>query len=372
MTTNKVLPIVVDGYTFPMHSDYVFDLKKVYTEEPSRTLSGSIPIFPSKIFVPYFTVTYAILPISKYYEMMNRIQKDENVVQYYDTFVGEYKNAKFYAQQPTLSNYIALKGNYTYIKDLKIVFSGTLNDISEVTIEYNANSGSNAPASIKGFMGEEFKVDSGSSLTRNGYEFVGWNTMADGSGQSYPPNSINSFTTNLTLYAQWQVSDYYNLSLNYGLGKPTTDESGQDITSIRVKYNQAIQGLPESVKVYDNSTNEEFVDNNDNPVYTFNGWYTLANGEGSNISNGSIYQVQGNSSVYANFNIRSYTLTFNSNGGTEFDPITDKYGTTISLPKPVKENSTFDGWYTDNQFQTKFTRTTIPAENLTLYAKWSN
>ena len=28
MTNNKVLPIIVDGYTFPMHSDYVFDLKK--------------------------------------------------------------------------------------------------------------------------------------------------------------------------------------------------------------------------------------------------------------------------------------------------------------------------------------------------------
>lgn len=370
MSTQKVNPIVVDGYKFPMHSDYVFDLKKVYSEEPSRNLDGSIPVFPSKLFIPYFTITYAIVPIKTYYEMMTKLQTDENVVQYYDAFAGEYKTAKFYAQQPTISQYITLKGEYTYVKDLKIVFAGTLNDVSEITIEYNANQGSNAPASIKGYMGEEFKVDSGVSLTRNGYEFIGWNTMADGSGQSYPPNSINSFTTNLTLYAQWQVSDYYNLSLNYGLGKPTTDESGQDITSIRVKYNEVIQGLPESVKVYDNSTSKEFVDKDGNVVYTFSGWYTLANGEGTKISNGSIYQVQGNSSVYANFNIRSYTLTFVSNGGTEFDPITEKYGTSFSLPKPVKENSTFLGWFTDSAFNTKFTRTTIPAENLTLYAKW--
>lgn len=371
-TTKKVKSIVVDGYTFPMHSSYIFDLKKVYTTEVERTLDGSIPVFPTKIFVPYFTIKWSILKLDKYYEIMNKIERDENVVEYYDTFAGEYKTAKFYAQQPTISDFIAIDGDYRYVKDLQIVFAGTLNSTYIVNVEYNANGGSNAPATITGNVGEDFKVNDGTSVKRTGYEFVSWNTSADGSGITYVPNSIQSFTTSLVLYAQWQVAEYNRLSLSYGVGKPATDSEGNDITSIQVKYNTSISGLPESVIVYSSNYDEGFVDKDGNPVYTFAGWYTLANGEGNKINNGSTYLVQGDSSVYAHYNIRTYTIVFNSNGGTEFDPITDEYGTKISLPKPKKDGKTFVGWYTDSSLvsSSQFIKTTIPAENITLYAKY--
>lgn len=127
VTTDGILPIKVDGAYFPMHSGYVFDLKKVYQTEPVRTLSGQISVFPSKIFVPYFTVNYALITLDTYYEMMKRLQVDENVVVYYDSFDKQYKTAKFYAQQPTISNFIAVEGKYKYVKDLQLVFAGTLN-----------------------------------------------------------------------------------------------------------------------------------------------------------------------------------------------------------------------------------------------------
>ena len=370
--TKKVKSIVVDGYAFPMHSSYIFDLKKVYTEEPARSLNGSIPVFPSKIFVPYFTIKWAILKLDKYYEIMNKIERDENVVEYYDTFAGEYKTAKFYAQQPTISDFIAIDGDYQYIKDLQIVFAGTLNETSRVSIEYNRNGGSNPPATISGNVGEDFKVNDGSSLKRNGYEFVSWNTSADGSGITYVPNSIQSFTTSLVLYAQWQVSEYSRLSLNYGVGRPAKDSSKNDITSLQVKYNTAISGLPENVIVYSANYDEEFLDKDGNKVYTFAGWYSLSNGEGNRINNGSTYLVQGDSSVYAYYNIKSYTITFVSNGGTEFDAITGEYGTKITLPKPKKDDATFEGWYSNSSFtsDSKFTKTSIPAGNITLYAKY--
>lgn len=138
--TKKVKSIVVDGYAFPMHSSYIFDLKKVYTEEPARSLNGSIPVFPSKIFVPYFTIKWAILKLDKYYEIMKRIAVDENVVEYYDSFAGEYKTARFYVQQPTISDFIAIDGDYEYVKDLQLVFAGTLNDsASDSSTEENLN-----------------------------------------------------------------------------------------------------------------------------------------------------------------------------------------------------------------------------------------
>ena len=375
MENEKVKAIIVDGYKFPMHSDYVFDLKKVYTEEPSRTLNGSIPVFPSKIFIPYFTISYDIVPIKTYYEMMQRLQRDENVVEYYDSFAGEYKTSKFYAQQPTVSQYIALKGEYTYVRDLKIVFSGTLNDVSEITIEYNANEGLNAPQPITGFMGEEFKVDNGSLLTRDNYQFIGWNTMANGTGQKYVPNSIMTFTTNLTLYAQWERTSTYILSLNYGIGKLDPDvyppNTTEELTSLNVKYDNDIPNLPEYLKVL-NSDNTELLDKSGLPIYTFNGWFTLPNGEGTLVTPNTKYSVMGDSTVFANFIAKEYTVSFNSNGGSEFESVTDKYNTTFSLPKPVKNGKTFDGWYADSELTTKFINAKIPAENLTLYAKWKD
>jgi hypothetical protein len=125
--TDGILPIKVDGVYFPMHSGYVFDLKKVYESEPQRAINGQISVFPSKVFIPYFTINYSLLTLDNYYEMMKRIQVDENIVQYYDSFDKKYKTAKFYVQQPSISSFIAQDGKYKYVKDLQLVFAGTLN-----------------------------------------------------------------------------------------------------------------------------------------------------------------------------------------------------------------------------------------------------
>jgi len=44
-------------------------------------------------------------------------------------------------------------------------------------------------------------------MDRPGYEFLGWNTAADGSGTMHAPGSTITVTTSLTLYAQWQSLD---------------------------------------------------------------------------------------------------------------------------------------------------------------------
>ena len=39
---------------------------------------------------------------------------------------------------------------------------------------------------------------------RTGYTFTGWNTKADGSGNTYQPGKEVSWVDNVTLYAQWK------------------------------------------------------------------------------------------------------------------------------------------------------------------------
>jgi uncharacterized repeat protein (TIGR02543 family) len=76
--------------------------------------------------------------------------------------------------------------------------------------------------------------------------------------------------------------------------------------------------------------------------------------------------------VYAKWSINQYTISFSTNGGTSVNSITQDYGTSVSAPiPPTKTEYTFMGWYRDEAFNTGYTFTTMPAENLTLYAKWS-
>ena len=65
-------------------------------------------------------------------------------------------------------------------------------------------------------------------------------------------------------------------------------------------------------------------------------------------------------------------IVFDSNGGSNVQAITKEAGVSITAPTaPTKAGYTFDGWYTDNNtFINEYEFTTMPAESVTLYAKW--
>jgi len=69
----------------------------------------------------------------------------------------------------------------------------------------------------------------------------------------------------------------------------------------------------------------------------------------------------------------TYTITFDSNGGSAVAPITNvTSGATVTLPvAPTKEGFIFAGWYTDNTtFVNAFASVTAVTANVTVYAKW--
>jgi uncharacterized repeat protein (TIGR02543 family) len=80
----------------------------------------------------------------------------------------------------------------------------------------------------------------------------------------------------------------------------------------------------------------------------------------------------GNLTLYAKWTLNSYTLSFNSNGGSPVTAVTQDYATTVSKPTdPTKVGYTFAGWYINSSLTTAYTFTTMPAEDITLYAKWN-
>jgi len=70
-------------------------------------------------------------------------------------------------------------------------------------VTYDANGGSNAPASQTKLHGQALTI-SAVAPVREGYFFDGWNTSADGTGAPYSPDDLYTEEAALTLYAQWK------------------------------------------------------------------------------------------------------------------------------------------------------------------------
>ena len=74
--------------------------------------------------------------------------------------------------------------------------------------------------------------------------------------------------------------------------------------------------------------------------------------------------VTGDMTLTAKWTANSYTIAFDTNGGSKIDPITQDYGTAITAPEaPTKIGYTFAGWNPEIP-------ATMPAENLTITAQW--
>ena len=97
--------------------------------------------------------------------------------------------------------------------------------------------------------------------------------------------------------------------------------------------------------------------------YTQVGWATVDGGE-KGYGFEDVYTQNEALTLYPVWNTNKYTITFDTAGGSEIAPITQDYGTAITAPAdPTREGYTFIGW--DKEIPT-----TMPAENITLKARW--
>ena len=95
------------------------------------------------------------------------------------------------------------------------------------------------------------------------------------------------------------------------------------------------------------------------------GWATVDGGE-KVYGLDAVYTQNEALALYPVWNTNQYTITFDTNGGSEIAPITQDYGSVITAPAdPTREGYTFMGWDTEIP-------TTMPAENMTLKAKWKD
>ena len=102
--------------------------------------------------------------------------------------------------------------------------------------------------------------------------------------------------------------------------------------------------------------------------YIFKGWYA----DEALTQAVSKVTMDSDKTVYAKWEkeIKNFTLTYVSNGGTEFDPETYKEGTEVPLSKiPTREGFSFLGWYADAALTQLVTKVTMDSDK-TVYASW--
>ena len=189
-------------------------------------------------------------------------------------------------------------------------------EINQYTITFDTNGGSEI-APITQDYGTQIAAPA--NPTRKGYTFKGWDKEI--------PETMPA--ENITVKAQWKINQY---TITFDTN------GGSEITPITQDYGTKIT-------VPDNPTRKG---------YTFKGW------------DKEIPETMPaeNITVKAQWEINQYTITFDTNGGSEIAPITQDYGTEITAPdKPTRKGYTFKGW--DKEIPE-----TMPAENITVKAQW--
>ncbi|RGZ96798.1 hypothetical protein DW960_06430 [Ruminococcus bromii] len=187
--------------------------------------------------------------------------------------------------------------------------------------------------------GSDFTAPASDGMTRPDGDTDNYFMWLDGNGNSYEPGaSVPADVTELTV--QW-TAPTYAVTLNTNGG---TINSG-NVTG----YTYGVGAtLPTDVT---------------RTGYTFKGWYDNENLTGSPVTAIGGAEM-GNKEYWAKWEINQYTITFDTNGGSEIAPITQDYGTEITAPdNPTRKGYTFKGW--DKEIPE-----TMPAENMTVKAQW--
>lgn len=103
--------------------------------------------------------------------------------------------------------------------------------------------------------------------------------------------------------------------------------------------------------------------------HTFAGWYTDSGC--TNAWDFAADRLTGHTTLYAKWLINMHTVSFDANGGAAVPSQTVPYGSTASMPVPVKIGFAFFGWYTDRALTAEYSFAAPVTKDITLYAKWA-
>lgn len=282
----------------------------------------------------------------------------------------------------------------------------------------------NNPAATGKMEPMQFRYDEEQSLSANafeanGYKFAGWATRKDGGAvygdQAIVKNLTDEKDAEIILYAKWEIPDYQIIYKGVD-GVTNTNPVSYNVETETIKLmepvrtgytfngwydNENLTGTPvktiEKGSVGDKTFYAKWTANTDTAYRvehykeTLDEKYVLE--EAENLTGTTDCEVvpetksyegfekpktqkvsvkaDGSTVVRYDYRRKSIHITLDTADGVLPDgtssELIGKYGTNIQLPMPTRTGYGFDGWYAGEK---KFTEGTMPAEDVTLTAKW--
>ncbi|KAK3604951.1 hypothetical protein CHS0354_000615 [Potamilus streckersoni] len=287
------------------------------------------------------------------------------------------------------------------------------------TITFDANGGTEGNiASITVENGKTVTLPTSGLPTRTSYTLTAWNTKVDGTGTAFVFGTTK-VTANTVIFAQWTLNTYtvtFNTGVtgltinsvtvnhgekvtkpadptraNYAFGGWYKDEAvinafnfeTETITSnitlyarwgsiITLNANGGTAGSTTSITVVSGGT--ATLPTTGLPTrtgYTLSGWFYIVNEVETPFIFGTTV-VTDDITIYAQWTLNTYTVTFKSNSGSYIPNAKVNHGEKATKPTdPIRENYAFRGWYKDANLVSAFDfANEVITANITFYAKW--
>lgn len=311
-----------EGYTF----EGWYTSEQGGSKVDNNTQINETTILHARWSVQTFTIKYLLNGGSNHKD--NPMQYNTET----ETFVlkdAYYKDHAFigwtYDGQDTPVKEVSIEKGTT--KDLIFIANWTTSD-SSVTFD---TQGGNKIDTYYGLQGE--RMTRPQAPVKKGYTFYGW--YKEASYETLWNFNVDVLRGDITLYANWNINQYTaHFETEGGVGENVEDRI--------LDFNTAIGTLPIVEKT----------------GYEWKGWYTKRVG-GEKITSST--KLQEDTTYYAQWNLREYTITYQLQGGTNAESNPKNYTITtpnIRLAKPTRAGYTFTGWTTKD--------TENPVEEMTI------
>ena len=198
------------------------------------------------------------------------------------------------------------------------------------TVTLHTNGGTINSGNVTGYTyGVGATLPTADDMDYTGHTFKGWYDNESLTGD--PVTAIGGTEMgNKEYWAKWEINQY---TITFDTA------GGSEIAPITQDYGTAVTAPEPPAK----------------PGYTFTGW---------NPALPATMPAE-NLTVTAQWTVNQYTITFDTDGGSEVAPITQDYGSAITAPAaPTREGYTFTGW-------DKTIPATMPAGDMTITAQWT-
>ena len=208
-------------------------------------------------------------------------------------------------------------------------------------IQFNTNGGTPVTSLVHAYDELPLKP---ADPTKDDYVFIGWTMDLD---HTIPYDFDVIPDDHMTLYAKWEAVVY---EIVYHLDDGINPVDQLDVYTIEDEH--VVLMTPSKVG------------------HTFVGWYETAEFTSEPITEINPTEMKG-IHLFAQWAINTYTIDFDSNGGSVIEELSQPYNTDVTEPDaPQKTGYSFLGWFLNQSHEIMYNFTTMPAENLTLYAHW--